>query len=55
VALKGEESLPCEEATAQKGKIQISDKGFVFDIQFNEKKAIVDPDGGKAAFEKVSQ
>ncbi len=55
VAFKGEESLTYDDATAQKGKIQISDKGFVFDIQFDGKKAIVDPADGKAIFEKVGK
>ena len=55
VAFKGEESLTYDDATAQKGKIQISDKGFVFDIQFDGKKAIVDPTDGKAVFERVGK
>lgn len=55
VDFKGERSLTYDDATLQKGKIQISDKGFLLDIQFNGKRAIVDPDDGKAVFEKVDK
>lgn len=55
VVFKGERSLTYDDASVDKGNLQISDKGFMLDIQFDGKRAVVDPDDGKAVFEKVDK